>query len=1579
MCSWRFAFAAALLCLPVPLTNPSTTSPTLITALSADPDYTSLLSLLQKARLIPTLNRLNGSTLFAPTNDAIKHYSNTLWNSVLDDSTLTLADNVQEKLRQQLFYHLLNYSISSPDDSEPIKVLKTLHFPRTSVDPPSKDPPPFPPWMPIPGGSLGGEPQRLRVASYKEGVWVGVDANGKHGAEVIKGQVDAGNGVLLGVNRMLEPPPDLATVVSKLTSVSYFHSVLTPEITHTLNSTEALTLFLPVNDAWDALHPLERLYLESEYATDDLNRILNMHAVAEEEVKWSEHFDPAVNCTCPFMLTTIDGTKLEIVVSPEKTMISSADLVEPDIYASNGVLHLVSSLIIPPGALQLTPEKYLLALNCTNFVSLLHSADLTALINDTESKYTILAPKNDVLSIFGHSDLPERGSEEMKKLLQQALEEKGLDGGRQVLAVDVHEDKSDSKKVFFGVLFNFHFFSSCVHNKPVEVNNTLLYFISRPLEPPADALQTALPYLDLSSYLAAVFSTSIAETLKTTPRTSLLIPHNSAFKRLAVSSKRDLENVLLHHTLDTVEYSERLLNGSQHTFSSVEGSDLTLERMKNDTLYLSASGGWAGMRTELYIRDILTQTGVIHEVSDILIPRSVQLTIGKLVKAAKGSTMANIVTKAGFDWVLNGTAPPDGSPWADQGLSGVGWTLLCPTDDAFKEYNLTSLFEDVPRLQLIVGQHLIPTPVGRLGNLVSADSDALNNNRPLPLDDSASYKTLRSPESAYGDIIFRQQDDGSNSYIVGIKGARGTDGTADWARVQAWGRTTTGGGTGGVIQIDRVLMPYQPPWRVEYGAPTVIGVLGIFSICAFFMGVRWIWRRDTTEATYEPSSEAPAVEETKKQSSATSESIKSFVAGGFGGVAAVLVGHPFDLTKTRLQTAPKGAYTGAVDVVKKTLAKDGFSGMYRGMVPPLLGVTPIFAVSFWAYDMSKLLIYAVTPNRKNQELSIGELAVAGFLSAVPTTLVTAPVERAKVLLQVQGQGGNEQKYKGVFDVIRHLYKEGGIRSIFRGSVATVARDGPGSAAYFAAYEVTKKALTPAGSSPADLNLGAVILAGGTAGVAMWSLAIPPDVIKSRIQSAPSGTYSGFMDCARKTISRDGVAALWKGFGPAMARAFPANAATFLGVEASRKPKASRTLSASEIARNLGHFETWSTRQNMEQVSYSDIPESIKPDVDGVLNVSDKIPTAWVKKDSEKYRLISSICRPGFLDFLSDAHKECPSLFCEDPSSIDTLALYDDLATVFKASKYLKKMCNSEEKFSEADFAKTCDIFRTPAVSESRQRGQCPISLPQPLSSGDISSTSLRILNTKTIIPDNVILIPTASIRHLSNTEASPYKALKAHRTVEKSGSADKASSFRFQSTPCANLPEIPGFEFASAFFEDKKPVHQMLEDAYRQNRMSTTSAVRHLHSLGIHVPVFGLVWANGTVRAHVDWCKTTIIGTTEKKEIKILSAPFPGPDDDDERTFHEWKLKRPSDILQVHFLIRNIDYWTCHGFREKVVKGVKALELSVINGGGIYEPWKRVGVLKLAKSSSRKENRDASFSSVSTLPAPSKSTRTRRK
>ena len=70
------------------------------------------------------------------------------------------------------------------------------------------------------------------------------------------------------------------------------------------------------------------------------------------------------------------------------------------------------------------------------------------------------------------------------------------------------------------------------------------------------------------------------------------------------------------------------------------------------------------------------------------------------------------------------------------------------------------------------------------------------------------------------------------------------------------------------------------------------------------------------------------------------------------------------------------------------------------MVPPLLGVTPIFAVSFWGYDLGQKLVYAATPNRPSKQFSTAEYAMAGFISAIPQTFVAAPVERAKVLLQV---------------------------------------------------------------------------------------------------------------------------------------------------------------------------------------------------------------------------------------------------------------------------------------------------------------------------------------------------------------------------------------------------------------------------------------------------------------------------------------------------------------------------------------------------------------------------------------------------
>jgi solute carrier family 25 carnitine/acylcarnitine transporter 20/29 len=83
-------------------------------------------------------------------------------------------------------------------------------------------------------------------------------------------------------------------------------------------------------------------------------------------------------------------------------------------------------------------------------------------------------------------------------------------------------------------------------------------------------------------------------------------------------------------------------------------------------------------------------------------------------------------------------------------------------------------------------------------------------------------------------------------------------------------------------------------------------------------------------------------EEAKAAAKKSLSSLRDFVAGGVGGVCAVLVGHPFDLVKVRLQTAEKGVYSGAMDVVRKTITREGpIRGLYAGVSAPLVGVTPM--------------------------------------------------------------------------------------------------------------------------------------------------------------------------------------------------------------------------------------------------------------------------------------------------------------------------------------------------------------------------------------------------------------------------------------------------------------------------------------------------------------------------------------------------------------------------------------------------------------------------------------------------------------
>ena len=83
------------------------------------------------------------------------------------------------------------------------------------------------------------------------------------------------------------------------------------------------------------------------------------------------------------------------------------------------------------------------------------------------------------------------------------------------------------------------------------------------------------------------------------------------------------------------------------------------------------------------------------------------------------------------------------------------------------------------------------------------------------------------------------------------------------------------------------------------------------------------------------------------------EAIKDIVCGSVAGVVGKYIEYPFDTVKVRLQSQPDTLplrYTGPLDCFKKSLQRDGFIGIYRGISAPLVGAavetsTLFFSVS----------------------------------------------------------------------------------------------------------------------------------------------------------------------------------------------------------------------------------------------------------------------------------------------------------------------------------------------------------------------------------------------------------------------------------------------------------------------------------------------------------------------------------------------------------------------------------------------------------------------------------------------------------
>ncbi|XP_034607990.1 calcium-binding mitochondrial carrier protein SCaMC-2 isoform X4 [Trachemys scripta elegans] len=159
------------------------------------------------------------------------------------------------------------------------------------------------------------------------------------------------------------------------------------------------------------------------------------------------------------------------------------------------------------------------------------------------------------------------------------------------------------------------------------------------------------------------------------------------------------------------------------------------------------------------------------------------------------------------------------------------------------------------------------------------------------------------------------------------------------------------------------------------------------------------------------------------------------------------------------------------------------------------------------------------------------LVAGGGAGAVSRTC-TAPLDRLKVLMQVHASRSNNMCIVGGFT---HMIREGGPKSLWRGNGINVLKIAPESAIKFMAYEQIKRFI---GTDQEMLGIHERLVAGSLAGVIAQSSIYPMEVLKTRMALRKTGQYSGMLDCAKNILSKEGMAAFYKGYIPNMLGIIP---------------------------------------------------------------------------------------------------------------------------------------------------------------------------------------------------------------------------------------------------------------------------------------------------------------------------------------------------------------------------------------------------------------------------------------------------------
>lgn len=167
--------------------------------------------------------------------------------------------------------------------------------------------------------------------------------------------------------------------------------------------------------------------------------------------------------------------------------------------------------------------------------------------------------------------------------------------------------------------------------------------------------------------------------------------------------------------------------------------------------------------------------------------------------------------------------------------------------------------------------------------------------------------------------------------------------------------------------------------------------------------------------------------------------------------------------------------------------------------------------------------------------------LAGGVAGLVSRTVVAPLERTKILFQVQGLSvsppGQPLRYRSVSQSLRAILEKEGLRGWFKGNGANVVRIIPMSALQFYAFDVLKRQIQTTQGAEALTPLQR-LWAGALAGAFAQTLTYPLDFMRARLTVDMSGRYRGIFSGMAVVARQEGVLSLYRGLVPSLVGIMP---------------------------------------------------------------------------------------------------------------------------------------------------------------------------------------------------------------------------------------------------------------------------------------------------------------------------------------------------------------------------------------------------------------------------------------------------------